>query len=247
MLREYASQCQTVEIHDTFFGIPPEPLIQRWHDSVPAAFVFSPKIPQQITHEQRFAHPNPLLDRFLKRCELFGDTLGPLLLVAPVGFTPSKERLALLKSFISALPSGFRWALELRHRDWFSDETLDFLSSKQIAVVVGENRWVRRSLMSEIALKPTAGFSYVRWSWQPERRFDINGDVAQDDTTAIWSRLIERMSSLVGTVFGYFSMGYGGNGLRSAQVFERAVSRLPLDLPVAVTGEQADPADGGSR
>ncbi len=228
-LAQYAARLPTVEIDDTFYGIPPEPVVLRWRDSVGAEFSFAPKAPQQITHERRFSKGGGLLARFLDRILLLGEHLGPILLVAPPGFAPDDENKATLRSFVEQLPSDFRWALELKNVGWFTDEIHDMLARANVATVAGESRWIHRSAMLNRTVQPSADFAYIRWCNTAEAGPPSQKVGGEESVTAIWEEPIARLCGLVSSVYGYFHVRAFGDGLRSAEQVQAAIGKCGLE------------------
>jgi uncharacterized protein YecE (DUF72 family) len=241
MLGEYAQRFPTVEVDDTFYGIPPEPVVRRWRDSVPDGFSFALKAPQQVTHEQRFAGPGGLLKRFLERISIMEGKLGPVLFLAPIGFEPNDANRDALRMFVNTLPSGFSWALELRHAGWFTEEVSDLFRRKNVAMVVGENRWVSRSSVLELTNKPTADFAYIRWANRPQTNRSAERSESKDHVSTNWGKTLEGLSSLVKTAYGYFNINAYGNGLRSVEELQRTIGQQWLEA--SVSGEAAASVD----
>jgi uncharacterized protein YecE (DUF72 family) len=235
-LTQYARRFPTVEIDDTFYGLPPEPLVRRWRESVESDFTFAPKVPQQISHEQRFTVGGGLLSRFLDRISLLEDALGPLLLIAPLGFRTDNESVAKLHRFINQLPSDFRWALELKHAGWCTDETFDLLESKNVAFVVGASRWIRLPLMLKLSERPTADFAYVRWHGPPAGKTAVREPIDVENPAAVWNEPLVRLSGLVGAVYGYFHLRAYGDGLRSAQGLQYCIDQRQLEASASDDG-----------
>jgi len=223
MLRWYAAGFNTVEVSDTFRGIPPEPLVREWRDAVPGGFVFALKVPQQVTHERRFVGADGILRRFLDRVTVLGDRLGPLLLTMSPGFTATNEARAAVISFISSLPQGFKWAIEFRHADWLKSDMVQALSARRVATALVEGRWIRRSRMLELARAPTADFAYVRWS-DPPRGSLARADnvVDHDEVWSSWTEILRRVGALVGTIYGYFGNRFSGNAPHDVKDFYRS-------------------------
>ncbi len=215
-LNQYSTRFPAVEIDDTFYGLPPEPVVRHWRASVESEFTFSPKVPQQITHVQRFAPGGGLLKRFLNRISLLGETLGPLLLIAPAGFRRDEENDATLRRFIANLPSDFSWALELKHWGWCTYEIHELLASRNVAFVTGTSRWIPATHMTQLTERPSADFAYVRWNTAPNQRPPAEGDVIADAATAHLEVTLERLCGQVDGVYGYFHTRAFGDGLRTA-------------------------------
>ena len=53
MLRYYARHFDTVEINNTFYRMPAEPMLARWAAEVPADFAFTLKAPRRIHFANR--------------------------------------------------------------------------------------------------------------------------------------------------------------------------------------------------
>jgi uncharacterized protein YecE (DUF72 family) len=172
------------------------------------------------------------LKRFLDRISLLEGKLGPLLLVAPPGFEPDDASRAALRGFVNELPTGFRWALELKHVGWFTNEVLDLLAGRNVALVSGENRWINRFSMLDLAKKPTADFAYVRWNNRPRLERTVEQSKSKEYVTANWARPLEELSSLVKAVYGYFNINAYGNGLRSAEELQSTIGQQWLEASV---------------
>jgi uncharacterized protein YecE (DUF72 family) len=213
-LSRYAADFPTVEVPDTFAGLPPTSLVRSWCDAVPDTFQFAFRVPQQISHERRFLDTDRLLGRFLDRLMPLGGRLGPLLLTVSVRMVPTAETRRVLGSLIHSLPAGFRWVLECRRTDWLTGVLLDLLRSRNVALALADDRWIRRRLMLDLACQPTADFAYVRWV---DRSGDRTGRSAKPDsfqrTVSSWSQSIAGLREKVKCVFGYFSNRARGDPL----------------------------------
>ena len=49
----YAGKFPTVEINNTFYRLPKQPVLQQWADQVPNEFTFAIKASMRITHHAR--------------------------------------------------------------------------------------------------------------------------------------------------------------------------------------------------
>ena len=124
-LAEYARHYPTVEIDSTFYGTPRRSTVEKWREIVPEGFLFAAKFPQEITHEKNLVGSEEPAQSFIRAMSLLGDRLGPLLLQLPPSF--SVEGMGVLEDFLSVLPEGPRYAVEVRHRSWLGDRR-EFLS-----------------------------------------------------------------------------------------------------------------------
>jgi uncharacterized protein YecE (DUF72 family) len=155
MLEFYSRQLATVEINYTFYRMPTEKVLAGWAETVPAAFQFALKMNQKVTHIQKLRNCESLVTRFLEVASILQPEkrLGPILVQLPPSF---KADLDVLHSFLDLRPPAFRWALEVRHPSWHTDETYSLLRKHNVALCLAE---------TDKASPPdvlTADFTYVR-------------------------------------------------------------------------------------
>lgn len=239
MLGVYARAFPTVEVGSTSFAIPAEPVVRGWCEDVPPGFVFALKVPQQVTHERRLVDAERILRRFLDRAGLLGDRLGPLLLQLSPAFYPSHENHVVLENFVATLPEGFRWAIEFRHAGWIVGETLDLLRARKVATVLADGRWIRREMMTELALEPTADFAYLRWEGTGRKLQDLSRpQIERDRELEVWTGVVRRLGERVGTIYCYFDNQFQGHAPHSAREFQERLGQSPVS-PEALK-EQAE-------
>ncbi|MGL4714549.1 MAG: DUF72 domain-containing protein, partial [Aeromonas sp.] len=117
-LADYASVFNAIEGNTTFYALPTLMTVQRWADAVPADFRFNFKFPQTISHHSDLVSVDQQVKDFIKLLTPLHHKLGLLTLQLPARFGP--EGLARLAAFIKRLPQAFRYALEVRHPDFFA-------------------------------------------------------------------------------------------------------------------------------
>jgi uncharacterized protein YecE (DUF72 family) len=154
-LSHYAKRFDTVEIDSTWYRIPSETFIRKWDRDTPEGFVFSAKVPSVITHEKRLVGCEAELKEFLRVMDLLGPKRGPLVFQFPYDFKP--DQFETLKKFIGTLPSGFQFALEVRHKGWLTEPFYDLLRGRGIALVLLDLSW-----MPKLDLL-TTGWTYIRF------------------------------------------------------------------------------------
>lgn len=155
MLNFYAQQFSTVEINHSFYHMPTEKNLSNWAKSVPVGFRFALKANQQITHIKRLRNCADTLKRFLEVASVLqdGDHLGPVLVQLPPTFKFDKP---LLEEFLSLRPPAFRFAFEVRHASWYTEETYVVLRERGTALCLAETE---KETPLEVI---TADFAYVR-------------------------------------------------------------------------------------
>jgi len=163
MLRFYAVQFSTVEINNTFYRMPKEPVLAGWTEQVPAGFSFAIKASQYITHIKRLRDPAEPIARLVQVSAALGPTLGPVLFQLPPNL---RLDLPLLEDFLAVLPAGLRSAMEFRHGSWLDDPVYAALSARGVALCIADT--------GEEPVAPlvaTAGWGYLRL-----RREDFSDD-----------------------------------------------------------------------
>src|SRR5512146_225954 len=89
-LTVYARGFETVEVDSTFYAIPATKTVRGWAQRTPDDFVFSLKLPQEITHERRLRNVEDLTEEFFERARELGKKLGPILIQLGPDFGPTE-------------------------------------------------------------------------------------------------------------------------------------------------------------
>jgi uncharacterized protein YecE (DUF72 family) len=234
-LSTYARAFGTVEVDSTFYAIPAARTVRGWRDRVPPGFVFSLKLPQEITHERRLRDSQPLLSEFTDRARELGPALGPILIQLGPDFGPAE--LPAVARFLPLLPQELRWAIEFRQKGWIDDALLALLAEHHVALTLTDGRWITRQQMLELAARPTAGFTYIRWMG-PDRAIVDFSRIQVDRTREIenWSAVMQALAGKGIDVFGYVNNHFAGHSPSSARDLQRLLGQPVVDP--AQLGEQ---------
>ena len=116
-LGHYSKMFNTVEGNSTFYGIPTRSTFERWGAETDSGFRFALKFPRAVSHEKMLLGVDEEMDLFLDGLEALAEAyrLGPTFLQLGPSFGP--DRLQVLSQFLTALPKGFPYAVEVRHHD----------------------------------------------------------------------------------------------------------------------------------
>ncbi len=212
-LAEYAKHYATVEIDSTFYATPRRSTVEKWRETVPEGFLFAAKFPQEITHEKNLVGCGEPAGTFVGTMELLGDRLGPLLLQLPPSFTV--EGMGVLEDFLDALPEGFRYAVEVRHRSWLGSDLAEMLREHGAALTLID--YPRMPRMEEA----TAGFVYIRWLGD-RREFPSGHTHAKRDRREDlewWSERVDLSLSEGREVFAYANNHYQNHSPSTLQQF----------------------------
>ncbi len=113
----YAKHFNTLEINNTFYRFPEQKLFDNWYAKAPPGFRFSVKVPQVITHRQRFRNTGALLQDFYTIArEGLKEKLGPVLFQLPPSMAYNE---ALLQTIIGQTNLLCQNAVEFRHLSWW--------------------------------------------------------------------------------------------------------------------------------
>jgi uncharacterized protein YecE (DUF72 family) len=189
-IEAYARKFAAVEIDSTYYSIPPPHVVASWREKTPPGFVFAAKVPGVITHEKVLKNCQAEFTSFLNNISLLGDRLGPLLFQFPYfnrnTFSSRQPFDNLLKPFLQCLPSGFKFALEIRNKNWLSWDFLEMLREHQVAFALVAQAWMPRiDTLAKALDLVTSDFAYVRF---------IGDRQAIEAKTKRWNTLIEDKS-----------------------------------------------------
>ncbi|MEU4695150.1 DUF72 domain-containing protein [Actinoplanes sp. NPDC023714] len=157
-LRAYASWCNAVEGNTTFYAIPTRETAAGWAQDVPEGFQFVLKIPKVVTHERRLADADEPLRAFFDAVEpLVNRTLW---IQMPGSFGP--QDMPVLGRFLQRMPAGQRWAVEVRHPEFFAapqrlEEMLTYFDAE----------WIPFDTTTFFADPPTSDAERDAWTKKP--------------------------------------------------------------------------------
>lgn len=136
-LERYAAVFDAAEINATFHRSHRDSTYVRWAASVPAHFRFSVKVPKTITHGQRLAGAEALVEMFLEEVEPIAARIGCLLVQLPPSLA-LEPRVA--RAFFAHLRERFSGAvaIEPRHASWFTAAAERMLAKLGVARVAAD-------------------------------------------------------------------------------------------------------------
>lgn len=254
-LEEYAEVFQSVCVDATYYAIPKLSFLEGLRKQVPGDFIFSFKVPDDITirtfpkartfgkragtRNELFLSDGLFKMGFLRQLETIRDQVGVLIFefshFQPGEFEHGRDFVEALDSFFAALPTDWRYAVEIRNRNWLHPEYFAMLASHGVAHVY--NQWTRMPPITEqLAVHPLEANPFVvaRYLLTPGRRFSYARDhfepfhqIREIDQEARISmeRILRHALAGDGSTPTYLYVGneLEGNALHSiADVLERA-------------------------
>lgn len=201
---------QTAEINSTFYAFPSQKVVAGW-SRAPEDFIFTAKVPQDITHKLRLDINQGADDRMREYLKLMtplkvAHRLGPLLLQLPPSFEFSQ--IESLEAFLETLPNEWEFAVEFRHQSWMQDETFNLLRDHQVAYCI-----VDEPLLPP-RIEVTAPFAYIRWHGHGKKVWYYYL-YKQEELEAWVPKVKEVVKQTPSDVYGYFNNHWHGFAARN--------------------------------
>ena len=257
-LRYYASRFPLVEVDSTYYAIPAQRTSELWVERTPDAFTFDVKahalmtgqpsevdrlpkairdaLPERLAQKPRvYAHelPGTVLDSvwaaFLQSIEPLRKhgRIGALLLQYPRWFLPTRESAAEIEAMRHRL-DGWRVAVELRNREWFSarlrQRTLALLERNGLAHVAVDAPPGFESSVPAVAVATSRQLAVVRFHGRNTATWDAKVTRVSDrfrylyDETQLreWGPLIRAIAGQSEEVHLVFNNCYGNYATTNA-------------------------------
>jgi uncharacterized protein YecE (DUF72 family) len=193
-LSYYATQFDTVEVDSTFYRTPAVSTVKGWYAKTPPGFLFAAKVPQLITHEKALVDCDEDFHLFLQAMDCLGEKLGPLLLQFGYfnknAFPGVNEFLERLVPFLKKIPKAYRFAVEIRNKNWLVPRFVEVLRERGVALALVDHAWMPRPRQLFERLDPiTADFAYVRW---------LGDRKGIEEKTKTWNEIIVNRTAELG-------------------------------------------------
>lgn len=202
----YANVFDTVELNAPFYRWPKPATVRRWKKEAPPRFLYSVKVNQTITHEQRMVRTKKLVADYYQIAATLGDRMGCFLFQFPPSY---KYTAARLKSIVTQLDPTQRNVLEFRHRSWWRDSVYQQLSAHRIAFCS-----VSAPRLPDV-IPPSQGLLYLRLSGRTKW---YDHDYSREELLA-WAERIA--ASGADEVWVYFNNDRKGFAVKNALMLRR--------------------------
>lgn len=242
-LAHYATQLPTVEIDATWYAAPSRETVAGWVRKTPPGFVFSAKVPREITHEKRLEGCEAEWARFLSVMEGLGDRRGPLLLQFPYvakgkdadEYLTGDAFRARLARFLPQLSPDWQYVVEVRNEKWVAPPLLDLLRSRGVALaLIDYYTMPGPEKLARLGNPMTANFGYVRFlgnhKQMDERVAQARAAEGRDrdwdrlvvdrtDETRRWAASIREWMRAADNFYVYFNNHFAGFAPGSVALF----------------------------
>ena len=220
-LAYYASRFNALEMDSTFYGAPRLETVERWREIAPVDFRYCPKAPREITHDLRLAPATAaVLDNFVDTMRVLGDRLGPIVFQFPPDFSAAER--GNLEAFLGRLPRDLRFAVEVRHRSWWNDDTEALFAAHDVCWIAADYIYLPKEI------RRTTDFLYVRFLGR-HGQFATKTHEIVDKTADLqrWREQIAAHSDAAPEAYAFFNDDYAGHSPGTANRFK---TLLGLDV-----------------
>jgi uncharacterized protein YecE (DUF72 family) len=235
LLPHYARYFRAVEIDSTYYTVPARSVVAGWKENTPPGFIFTAQAPGVITHQKVMKDCQRELTTFLNSLDLLGDRLGPLLLQFPYfnrnTFASRAQFDKLLQPFLKTLPKEFKFAVEIRNKNWISWDFLEMLRDHSVAFVVVAQAWMPSIDVLARALDLlSADFFYARFIGDRKEVKTQRWDNLTEDKTSeliVWIEELKKIAERASREYVFFSNHYAGFAPGSVELFHELWHRRP--------------------
>jgi uncharacterized protein YecE (DUF72 family) len=235
-LTYYATKFDTVEVDSTFYRTPIPSTVRGWYAKTPKDFIFALKVPREITHEKCLRDCDAEFNAFLSAADILGEKLGPLLFqfgyFNKKAFPGLDEFLARLLPFLKKLPAGYKFAVEIRNKNWLVPKFVDALRERGVALTLIDQSWMPRPAEWFARFDPiTADFTYIRWLGD---RKGIEEMTKTWDKTVVdrkadlqeWIQYCYEIKKRGVTIYAYANNHYAGHAPATVEQFLKMWEKL---------------------
>lgn len=233
----YAQRFSSVEVDSTFYHAPSPHVAGHWLDATPENFVFSPKMPRELTHERKLRNCEEPLAEFLAGLAPLQRKVGAVLVQFPPFFTIRHDEAA-LRDFVRNLPTDFRFAIEFRDPGWHVPRIIHLLEDHRVCWVWTDVTPIQRAAEAAFEFLPrTTDFLFVRLLGDQDEKFRGDGSRAftyrelawpRDASLPHWKEKLKAAIDEVARAFVYINNHFEGFAPHSVQ---RLAELLGVALP----------------
>jgi uncharacterized protein YecE (DUF72 family) len=236
-----ARHFHTVEIDSTFYHAPAAHVSEHWAEVTPHDFLFSAKLPRELTHELRLHDCRPQLEAFLTSLAPLGRKLACVLVQLPPFFSPKHDEHA-LRDFIRQLPRDVRFAVEFRDAEWHQPRIMHLLAEHGVCWVWNDTSTLDHSAEAALGFWPhTTDFIYLRLLGDLDTKYHPDGsrvhlyrEIRWPREAALenWAEKIRAVTPPATRVLVYASNQYEGFAPHSAARFAEKLGQA-ITLPTS--------------
>lgn len=221
-LKFYSRIFDCVEIDSSFYRIPNQFMIEQWKRVTPEGFLFSPKLPKKITHENKLENFESTMTYFYSVVGKLGPKLGPIVIQLPPSIKVAKH-MGVMRKFLDFLNPKYRHTIEFRHSSWFTSEVYKMLEQHDTAMTWSLNQYL------ETPPEVTAKFAYLRMVGERDITEFTGKQKERKEEMQRWAQNLEDKSDSLNDAYVFFNNHFAGFGPESVNEFRRLLGMIELD------------------
>jgi uncharacterized protein YecE (DUF72 family) len=138
-LEFYAKDFCITEINTSFYHLPKITTTRGWKVRVPKDFMFCPKMSRYLTHMKKLNEPEESMERFFEAFIPLKRKTGPVLIQLPTSVAYVNEKAKYFYQLCKKKFAYYRFAMEVRHDSWLSEESIALMKAYNIAFVIAQS------------------------------------------------------------------------------------------------------------
>jgi uncharacterized protein YecE (DUF72 family) len=207
----YSKHFSAVEVNASFYNLLARETYEQWRAQVPTDFNFAVKLHRYLTQMKKLKIDDKACeqrDHFFEAVAGLGSQLGVILIQLPPSL---KKDIPKLETFLEAMPTDYRYAIEFRNDSWFDEETAEALKKHNVAVVISHSPEWPYWIIS------TADFSYARFHGKDELFTSPYSDKDLQD----WANTLQSLQNGDQKGWIFFNNTDQGHAVENAKILER--------------------------
>ena len=138
-LEYYITKFDCVELNSSFYHLPVPATINGWIKRTPETFRFCPKLSRFITHQKRLQNSEEALNRYFDLFKVMQQRLDPILIQLPPRLSYDRSLVCDFLDIVKENYDDYRFAIEVRHKSWITDDFFELLSRYGMAFVIADS------------------------------------------------------------------------------------------------------------
>jgi uncharacterized protein YecE (DUF72 family) len=214
-LEYYLEKFDCVELNSSFYHLLQKKTIAGWIKRTPETFKFCPKLSRYITHQKKLTDIEEPMAKYFDLFEEMKMRLGPVLIQLPPGLAFDRSSTNDFLSLLERQYHSYRFAIEVRHRTWITDDFFNLLKKYGIAFVIADSG--KRFPYHEVV---TTDFVYLRFHGHESL---YASDYSESDLTR-YARKIENWLDQDKNVWVFFNNDYHGFAVKNAKQLKNIIT-----------------------
>lgn len=214
----YAEHFPTVEVNYSFYRLPSENTVRKWHDAAPDRFRYAVKGSRYITHNLKLGGGTAdAVANVTTRMAGLKSFLAIWLWQLPPNLHRDDARLA---DFLDLLPADVDHAVEFRHRSWLDDDVFALLDRHGASCV-----WLSDPELPAVC-PLTSGPVYVRFHGSSPPRY--HHAYGRDELTP-WAERLRAAVDAGRDVWAFFNNDVGAHAVEDARTLTHLLDDVTID------------------